>query len=170
MLFYQEARKLSKTTGEVSKGLRLTKDGTTWTSKRTISVKNKQTKGRENICKWCNQQELNFQDRRRSKDGGEVGWGNHFLPHKFIKRTFKRWVNSTKQLLNASRGHQAPRKAAHSLRKEVGKNIKDKKRDKSGRDRARPGKGVLKKREVSKHQETLSLPSLWQALEPQRTT
>ena len=32
------------------------------------------------------------------------------------------------------------------------------------------GKGVLKKREVSKHQETLSLVSLWQALEPQRAT
>ena len=34
------------------------------------------------------------------KDGGGVGWGEHFLPHKFIKRTFKRRVNSTKQLLN----------------------------------------------------------------------
>ena len=33
--------------------------------------------------------------------------------------------------LNAGEGHQAPRKAAHSLRKEVGQNIKDKKRDKS---------------------------------------
>ena len=43
--------------------------------------------------------------------GGGVGWGEHFLPHKFIKRTFKCQVNSTKQLLNASRGHQAPRKA-----------------------------------------------------------
>jgi len=32
----------------------------------------------------------------------------------------------------------------------------------------RPGKGVLKKREVSKHQETLSLVGLWQALESQR--
>ena len=31
-----------------------------------------------------------------------------------------------------------------------------------------PGKGVLKKREVSKHQETLSLAGLWQALESQR--
>ena len=30
--------------------------------------------------------------------------------------------------------------------------------------------GSLKKREVSKHQETLSLPSLWRALEAQRTT
>ena len=33
---------------------------------------------------------------------------------------------------------------------------------------ARPGKGIL--REVSKHQETLSLPSLWLALETQRAT
>ena len=33
-----------------------------------------------------------------------------------------------------------------------------------------PGKGVLKKREVSKHQETLSLVNLWRALESQRAT
>jgi len=32
----------------------------------------------------------------------------------------------------------------------------------------RPRKGVLKKREVSKHQETLSLVGLWRALETQR--
>ena len=32
-----------------------------------------------------------------------------------------------------------------------------------------PGKGVLK-REVSKHQETFSLPNLCRALEAQRTT
>ena len=31
-------------------------------------------------------------------------------------------------------GHQAPRKAAHCLQKEVGQNIKDKKRDKRVRD------------------------------------
>ena len=37
----------------------------------------------------------------RSQDGGGVGRGEHFLPHKFIKRAFKRQVNSTKQLLNA---------------------------------------------------------------------
>ena len=66
--------------------------------------------------------------------------------------------------------HQAPRKAAHCLRKEVGKNIKDKKRDKRGRDGAPFWEGSLKKREVSKHQETLSLPSLCQALEAQRAT
>ena len=45
------------------------------------------------------------------EDGGGVGRGEHFLPHKFIKRAFKHRVNSTKQLLNAGRGHQAPRKA-----------------------------------------------------------
>ena len=47
----------------------------------------------------------------RSQDSRGVGLGKHFLPHKFIKRAFKRRVNSTKQLLNAGRGHQAPRKA-----------------------------------------------------------
>ena len=50
--------------------------------------------------------------RRRSQDGGGVGRGEHFLPNKLIKRASKRRVNSTKQLLNAGRGHQAPRKAA----------------------------------------------------------
>ena len=52
-----------------------------------------------------------FTNRGRSQDGGGVGRGEHFLPYKFIKRAFKRRVNSTKQLLNAGRGHQAPRKA-----------------------------------------------------------
>ena len=75
-----------------------------------------------------------------------------------------------KTISDASRGHQAPRKAARCLQKEVGKNIKDKKRDKRGRDRALSWEGSLKKREVSKHQETLSLPSLWRALEAQRAT
>ena len=72
--------------------------------------------------------------------------------------------------MNAGRGHQAPRKAPHCLRKEVGKNIKDKKRDKRGRDGALSQEGSLKNREVSKHQETLSLPSLCRALEAQRAT
>ena len=42
------------------------------------------------------------------------------------------------------------------------------KRDKRGREGALSQEGSLKKREVSKHQETL--PSLWQALEAQRAT
>ena len=49
--------------------------------------------------------------RGRSLDGRGVGQGEHYLPHKFIKREFKSRVNSTKQLLNTGRGHQAPRKA-----------------------------------------------------------
>ena len=52
---------------------------------------------------------------------------------------------STELLLNVGRGHQAPRRAAHCLRKEVGQNIKDKKRDKRGRDRDPSREGSLKK-------------------------
>ena len=61
-------------------------------------------------------------------------------------------------------------KSNPTLRKEVGKNVKDKKRDKRGRDRVPSREGCLKKREVSKHQETFSLPNLCQALEAQRAT
>ena len=85
--------------------------------------------------------------------------GRPLFPHKFIKRTFERWANSRKQLLNASRGHQAPRKAAHCLLKEVVQNIKHKKRDKRGRDGDLSQEGSLK-REVSKHQETLTSGSV----------
>ena len=38
------------------------------------------------------------------------------------------------QIVNAGREHQASRKAAHCLQKEVGQNVKDKKRDKKVRD------------------------------------
>ena len=67
------------------------------------------------------------------------------MPHKFIERTFESQANSTEQLLNAGRGHQAPRKAAHCLQKEVGQNIKDKKRDKRGRDGDLSQEGSIKK-------------------------
>ena len=70
----------------------------------------------------------------RSQDGRGTGRGDHLLPYKFIERTFGRWAYCTKQLLTTSRGHQAPRKAAHHLLKESGKDIKDKKRDKRARD------------------------------------
>ena len=55
--------------------------------------------------------------RGRSQDGRGVERGEHFLPQKFIKRTFKRRVNSTKQLLHAGRGHQAPRKATQVFKR-----------------------------------------------------
>ena len=77
---------------------------------------------------------LRISHRRRSQDGGGIGRGDHFLSYKFIKRITELRANFTKQLLITSWGHQAPRKATHCLRKEVGKNIKDKKRDKRAKD------------------------------------
>ena len=59
----------------------------------------------------------------RSQDGRGIGWGDHFLPYKFIERTTERWANFTKQLLIASRGHQAPRKASHCLQREAGQRL-----------------------------------------------
>ena len=49
-----------------------------------------------------------------------------------------------------------PRKAAHSLQKEVGQNIKDKKRYKGVRDRDPFWGGSREGGEISKQQETLS--------------
>ena len=46
--------------------------------------------------------------------------------------------------MNAGRGHQAPRKAAHSLQKEVGQNIKDKKKTKELGTETHPEEGVIK--------------------------
>ena len=63
-----------------------------------------------------------------------IEWGDHFLPDKFIKKSLELRTNSTKQLLNAGGGLQAPRKSALSLQKEIEQNIKDKKRDKRVRD------------------------------------
>ena len=47
-------------------------------------------------------------------------------------------------------------------------NIKDKKRDKRGRDGDPSREGSLKRGEVSKHQETLPPAGLWGVLESQR--
>ena len=101
----------------------------------------------------------------RSQNGGGIGRGDHFLPHKFIKRSFEWWATSTKQLLNTGGGHYAPRNAAHSLQKEVGQNIKDKKRDKRTRGGDLSWGGSREGGEVSKHQETLSPAGLWGVLE-----
>ena len=50
--------------------------------------------------------------------------GRTLSSHKFIKKSFKCLVSSTKQFLNAGRGHQAHRNAVHSLRKEGGQKTK----------------------------------------------
>ena len=105
----------------------------------------------------------------RSQNGGGIGLGDHFLPHKFIKRSFECWETSTKQLLNSG-GHQGPRKAAHSLPNEVGQNIKDKKRDKRVRDGEPPWGRSREGGEVSRQQETFPLVGLWGVLESKRAT
>ena len=72
-----------------------------------------------------------------SQDGRGIGWGGHFLSWDQIqKRSFECCTTSTKQFLNADRGHQAPRKAAQSLWMEVEQNKKDENRDKRFRERA----------------------------------
>ena len=48
--------------------------------------------------------------------------------------------------MNAGRGHQAPRKAAHSLQKEVGQNTKDKERQKELGMETCPGEGDMKEK------------------------
>ena len=94
------------------------------------------------------------------QDGG-IGKGDHFLPHKIIKRSLECWATSTEQLTNTGGGHQAPRMAAHSLWKEVGQKIKHKKRVRRARDGDPSWGGSHEGGEVSKQQKTLSLVGLW---------
>ena len=88
--------------------------------------------------------------------------GDHFLPHKFIKRSIECWATSTKQLLNAGREHRAPRKPALSLRKEVGQNIKDIKRDKRVKEcRPIPGRELWRRRSFQTPEHLLTSRSVW---------
>ena len=78
------------------------------------------------------------------EDGRGTGQGDQFFPYIFIERSSERWANTTKQLLSAGGGHQAPRRAAQCLWKEVGESIKDKGKDKRAGMETRPGEGVVK--------------------------
>ena len=113
---------------------------------------------------------IKWKIEEQSQNGGRIGLGDHFSPHKLIKRSFECWETSTKQLRNSGRGHQGPRKAGHSLQNEVGQNIKDKKRDKRVRDGDPSWGGSREGREVSRHQETFPPVGLWGVLESQRAT
>ena len=96
--------------------------------------------------------------REGSQDGGGIEPGDHFLPHKFIVWMLSKYHKTTSESWWRTLGTI---KAANCLQKEVGQNIKDKKRDKRVRDRG-PFWGRSHKRgEVSKHQETLSLVGLY---------
>ena len=102
-----------------------------------------------------------------SHNGGGIGWGDHFLPPKFIKISFECWATSTKQLLNAGGGHQAPRKAAICLQKEVEQNITDKKKDKTVRDGDLSWEGNLKEKFPNTRKPSAGL---WGILKSQRAT
>ena len=127
-----------------------------------------QTVGLFSICNYESSFSQEINSGGHSQDGGGIGRGDYLLPLKFIKSSFECWAAFTKQL-NAGRGHQAPRKAAHSLWKEVGQNIKDK-RDKRVRDGDPSWGRSCEGGEVSKPYETLSHTGLWGVLESQRAT
>ena len=98
---------------------------------------------------------------QRVRVGAVLRWqrnrtGRSLSPSQIQQKNISMLSKFHKQLLNAVRGQQALRKAAQRLRKEVGREL-------------HAEKGILR-REVSKHQETFSQLSLWQALEAQRAT
>ena len=112
------------------------------------------------LLKKNRQRELRRWQRNRTGrpvSPSQIHQKNISMLSKFHKTTSECWQRTS-----------GTQKSGSLSSKQVGKNIKDEKRDKGGRE-SRPGKGILR-REVSKHQETLSLPSLWRALEAQRAT
>ena len=89
----------------------------------------------------------------------QIHWKIIWTLSKFHKTTSECWQSTP-----------GTRKAVHSLRKEVGQTIKDKKRDKRVRDGDPSQGGGHEGGKVSKHQETLSPVGLWGVLESQRET
>ena len=90
----------------------------------------------------------------------------HIFKIKIDIWTLRKFHKTTSECWQRTSGTQ---KGSPCHWKEVGQNIKDKKRDKRGRDGDSSQEGSLK-REVSKHQETLSPLGLWGILESQRAT
>ena len=86
--------------------------------------------------------------------------GRPLSPSQIHQKNVSTLSNFAKQLLNAGRGHQAPRKADHCLQKQVGKNIKDEKRDKGGREGPPSREGKLKKRGFQTPENTLTAESV----------
>ena len=83
---------------------------------------------------------------RYGPNGRGMGWGDHFIPHKFIKRSFERWANTSKQLVNAGREHQAPRKGSpFSSKGGRTKDKRQKEKQKLGMETC-PGERVVKEK------------------------
>ena len=143
---------------------------------KTLQI-SKSSKNSAPISQLYNKCQRNFsrQETQEKKKWEEPRWrrsrtGKTLSPpqiHQKSIKTSSKFPNTTSEGRQRTSGTQ---KSSPTLRKEVGKNIKDKKRDKRGRDGVPSQEGSLKKREVSKHQETFSLPNLCRALEAQRAT
>ena len=88
----------------------------------------------------------------------QIHWKNIWTLSKFHKTTSEYWQRTS----GTQEGSPLSSKGGRA-------NIKDKKRDKRGRD-GDPSWDRSVKREVSKHQETLSPAGLWGILESQRAT
>ena len=101
----------------------------------------------------------------RSRSPSQIPQKNISTPSKLRKTTSVGWQrtsgNQKSRPLSSKSGRKKYKRRKRRQRRWGGSSV-------PGRE-ARPGKGILR-REVSKHQETLSLPSLWRALETQRAT
>ena len=100
------------------------------------------------------------------------GWrrnktGRPLSPPKLIERTFehRKFHKTTSEFWQRTSGTQ---KSSPLSSKEIAKKIKREIKE-VGMEIC-SGRGVFKKTEVDKHQETLSPESLWRALELQRAT
>ena len=113
---------------------------------------------------------LDFQRWWRNRTGrplspSQIPQKNISTPSKLHKTTSVGWQrtsgNQKCRPLSSKTGGKKYKRPKRRQRRWGGSSV-------PGRE-ACPGKGILR-REVSKHQETLSLPSLWRALETQRAT
>ena len=62
------------------------------------------------------------------QDGGGLGWGDHLLPDKFIKRSYEFGATSTKQLINTGGGHQIQKKKTNLFKRTKYKRCKERQR------------------------------------------
>ena len=107
-------------------------NSTTLMTESEEELKSLLMKGKEKRKNW-----LKIQLSKNKNKGEESRWQRNRTgrPLSLLQIHWKNnWtVNKVHKTTIASSGHQAPRKAAHCLRREVGQNIKDKKGDKRAR-------------------------------------
>ena len=82
----------------------------------------------------------------RSQDVTGRGQGDHFLPHKYIKRSSACGATSTEQFLNTEGRSQIIEKANQSFWNEVGQRIKMERETKDFGTEIHSGEGVVKEK------------------------